>query len=236
MATTLYPTPSTSNRRFPSTFPLELARLTLQEPFNLLSSYINIHTHVHPRGEGEATLPSLGLHPWHLTPDWQEQLAAIEAQLTTAPTATLIGECGLDRACTTPYDLQLAAFQAQIALSERLQKPLILHCVRAIDDVLHLYRGTRQPWIWHGFRGKPQQLQQLITHGFYISFGFLHNADSLRACPRQRLFLETDEDPRPIALLYESAATLRSTTVEALNHQLWDNTQALFHNNPTRLS
>lgn len=141
---------------------------------------------------------------------------------------TLIGECGLDRACTTPYDLQLAAFQAQIALSECLQKPLILHCVRAIDDVLRLHRGIRQPWIWHGFRGKPQQLQQLINHGFCISFGFLHNADSLRACPPERLFLETDEDPRSIALLYATAADLRGTTLEALKRQLWDNTQTLF--------
>ena len=142
---------------------------------------------------------------------------------------SLIGECGLDRLCATPYDLQLAAFEAQIALSEELCRPIILHCVRALDDVLRLKRGTTQPWIWHGFRGKPQQLQQLLDHGFYVSFGFRHHADSLRACPSDRLFLETDDTPAPIAPLYATAAGLRATTEDELREQLWDNVNALFH-------
>ena len=134
-----------------------------------------------------------------------------------------MGECGLDRLCATPYDLQLAAFKAQIALSEELQSPLILHCVRALDDVLRLKRGTTQPWIWHGFRGKPQQLQQLLDHGFYISFGFRHNVDSLRQCPSDRLFFETDDLPAPIVPLYAIAAQLRNTTPEVLCEQVWKN-------------
>ena len=142
---------------------------------------------------------------------------------------SLIGECGLDRLCATPYDLQLAAFEAQIALSEELCRPIILHCVRALDDVLRLKRGTTQPWIWHGFRGKPQQLQQLLDHGFYVSFGFRHHADSLRACPSDRLFLETDDTPAPIAPLYATAAGLRATTEDELREQLWDNVNALSH-------
>ncbi len=142
---------------------------------------------------------------------------------------SLIGECGLDRLCATPYDLQLAAFEAQIALSEELCRPIILHCVRALDDVLRLKRGTTQPWIWHGFRGKPQQLQQLLDHGFYVSFGFRHHAESLRACPSDRLFLETDDTPAPIAPLYATAAGLRATTEDELREQLWDNVNALFH-------
>ena len=141
---------------------------------------------------------------------------------------SLIGECGLDRLCATPYDLQLTAFEAQIALSEELCRPIILHCVRALDDVLRLKRGTTQPWIWHGFRGKPQQLQQLLDHGFYVSFGFRHHADSLRACPSDRLFLETDDTPSPIAPLYATAANLRATTDDELRGRLWDNVNALF--------
>ena len=185
--------------------------------------YLNIHTHT-PAHEGEQTLPAAGLHPWYLTPEWPAALAQLEQQLKPG---VLIGECGLDRLCPTPYPLQLAAFEAQIQLSERRRLPLILHCVRALDDVLRLKRGTRQPWIYHGFRGKPQQLHQLLDHGFYISFGYLHNAESLRACPLDRLFLETDDTPRPIAPLYAIAANLLSTTPEALNRQLWQNAAAI---------
>lgn len=178
--------------------------------------YLNIHTHTRTR-EDELHLPSFGLHPWHLTDHWEQELKAFDGH------SILIGECGLDRLCETPYELQLKAFQAQIQLSERLELPLVLHCVRALDDTLRLKRGTRQPWIFHGFRGKPQQLQQLLDHGFYISFGFRHNTESLRACPSDRLFLETDDSPEPIASLYETAADLRATTADALNNQLWQN-------------
>lgn len=178
--------------------------------------YLNIHTHTRTR-EDELHLPSFGLHPWHLTDHWEQELKAFDGH------SILIGECGLDRLCETPYELQLKAFQAQIQLSERLELPLVLHCVRALDDTLRLKRGTRQPWIFHGFRGKSQQLQQLLDHGFYISFGFRHNTESLRACPSDRLFLETDDSPEPIASLYETAADLRATTADALNNQLWQN-------------
>ncbi len=138
-----------------------------------------------------------------------------------------IGECGLDRICDAAYDLQIEAFKAQIELSERLSLPIILHCVRSLDDVLRLKQGTHQPWVWHGFRGKPQQLKQLLDHGFYVSFGFRHNPDSLLSCPSDRLFLETDDTPQPIVPLYANVAQRRHTTSEALNKQLWQNLAAL---------
>lgn len=196
-------------------------------PFRTSSTFkmpfLNIHTH-QPLAEDEFTVPSYGVHPWDVTAA-MDIPQAIQAAIRGAESEGffLIGECGLDRLCASPYDLQLAAFKEQIALSEQLQRPLILHCVRALDDVLRLKRGTRQPWIWHGFRGKPQQLQQLLDHGFYVSFGFRHNAESLRTCPADRLFLETDDDPRPIRLLYATAAALRHTTPEALAAQLQEN-------------
>ena len=182
--------------------------------------YLNLHTH-HPLSEDEATIPAFGLHPWYLTEDWKQDLSQLIA--AHPEPFFLVGECGLDRLCDIPYDRQLEAFEAQIAWSERLGCPLLLHCVHAVDDVLRLKRGTHQPWIYHGFRGKPQQLEQLLTHGFYVSFGFRHNADSLRTCPADRLFLETDDTPQPIAPLYVTAAQLRNTTSAALCEQLWHN-------------
>lgn len=193
---------------------------------NLPETYLNFHTH-HPLASGEDTIPSFGLHPWYLSDRWQEDLDEI-VQNRDCSARFLIGECGLDRVCTTPYDRQLSAFEAQIALSEQWQRPLVLHCVRAFDDVLRLKRGTHQPWIYHGFRGKPQQLEQLLAHGFYVSFGFQHHAESLRICPAERLFLETDDRPEPIAPLYEQVAQHRKTTTAALREQLWHNVERIF--------
>ena len=92
-----------------------------------------------------------------------------------------------------------------------------------MDDVLRLKRGTHQPWVWHGFRGKSTQLQQLLSHGFYVSFGLQYNVESLRQCPADRLFLETDDQPAPIAFLYNTAAQLRGTTTDLLCKQTWNN-------------
>lgn len=200
---------------------------------------LNIHTHRTP-AEDEITIASFGLHPWHLDADWRQSLDAMTDELmafcqtehaasllamNTAP--CFIGECGLDRQCDTPYDLQLAAFEAQIALSERLRLPLVLHCVKATDDILRLRRGARQPWIWHGFRGKPQQMEQLLRQGIYISFGTRHNDESLLQCPVNSLFLETDDQPMPISTLYQKAAKLRGTTPEALADQLLQNLKTI---------
>jgi len=187
---------------------------------------LNIHTHcICP--EGEQTVPSVGLHPWDVTEplvtNIQEYLFKLAEPLLRSEKDFFLGECGLDRACATDYALQLEAFQAQIALSEQWQRPLILHCVRALDDVIRLHRKTTQPWIWHGFRGKPEQLSQLLREGFYISFGWKYNEASLLACPLHRLFLETDNGPASISPLYEQVASLRGLSVEALSDQTWNN-------------
>lgn len=189
--------------------------------------FLNIHTH-HPLHEGEATVRSYGLHPWHLTEDWRAQLPQLEESL--AASDAFVGECGLDRLCSTPYALQLEAFGAQIEISERYGRPLVLHCVRALDDVLSMKRGTRQTWIFHGFRGKPQQLQQLLDHGFFVSFGYHYNESSVNLCPANRFFLETDDAPQPIVPLYEAVARRRIISVEDLQKQLWNNLQSAVRN------
>lgn len=188
-------------------------------------NYLNFHTH-HPLPPNETTVSSFGLHPWHLTEQWPEELRLL---VQASQKADFIGECGLDKRCSIPYEWQLAAFEAQVSLSEQLSRPVIIHCVRAIDDILRIKRGTRQPWIFHGFRGKPQQLHQLLSFDFFISFGFRYNSDSLRLCPADRLFLETDDTAQPITTLYEEVAQQRGCSAEALCVRVWDNLSTLTH-------
>ena len=152
-----------------------------------------------------------------------------------------LGESGLDRLCDTPYDLQLQVFREEVSLSEELQKPLFLHCVRAIDDVLRIRKelNARQPWIWHGYLGKAQQLQRLLDlpsslrgekeGGFYFSFGTKFNTEALLACPLDRLLLETDDDTQhPIADLYAQVAQLRGISLDTLIRQMHENFHVLF--------
>ena len=203
--------------------------------------YIDFHTH---KRLAEPHILALrdgidtwGIHPWSMhnaefiihnysspceSPQYPLPNTHYPIPNTLAQRILCIGECGLDKACDSPYQQQLEAFRHCILLSEEMQLPLILHCVRAVDDCLRLRTELRcrQPWVWHGFRGKPQQLRQLLAKGFYFSFGFHYNQESLVACPADRLLLETDEDPRPIPQLYQQVAQARGLSEAQLLHQV----------------
>lgn len=184
--------------------------------------YLNIHTHQQLHN-GEFTVPSFGLHPWNVTDSWHDDIDKVECQIKTFlanESMCLVGECGLDRLYNATYQQQLDAFKAQVEISERHRLPMIIHCVKAWDDLLRLRRSASLPWVIHGFRGKPTQLWQLLNHDCLISFGFYYNIDSLRECPLERMFLETDVIDRPIAELYQSVAQVKGLTVEALQQQM----------------
>lgn len=137
---------------------------------------------------------SAGIHPWWITPDWQPLFLRVQ-QWATHPQVVYIGETGLDRLQDTPLDLQLQVFRAHILLAEQVQKPLLIHCVKAQEQLLALRRELRpvQPWILHGFRGKPQQMRQLVQAGLYLSFGPLFHPQSWQQCPPERRLVETDD-------------------------------------------
>ena len=90
---------------------------------------------------------------------------------------------------------QLQILKMQIDLSERLRKPLILHCVKSADVIMGLKRdlNPEQPWIIHGFRGKPQQASQLTGKGIYLSFGEKFNPATVLEMPDNMILAETDE-------------------------------------------
>ena len=106
----------------------------------------------------EATYLSVGIHPWYLTQeDIQLQLEWLNNRLQDQRIIA-IGESGLDKCCRTPLDLQLEAFEKQTARSESLHLPMILHVVRAYQEIIACRKNLRacQPWIIHGFRGKKE--------------------------------------------------------------------------------
>ena len=168
---------------------------------------IDIHTHVLPKESGTALvcigcgpIPpepghyfSAGLHPWDVTANDDEKYRALE-DLIANPRVLAIGECGFDALKGPSHELQEQAFIRQAELSERYKKPMILHVVRDFDTVIRLRKTLKptQPWLIHGFRGNPTQMNQLHTQGILVSFGPNPNPESLKAIPSNRLFLETD--------------------------------------------
>ncbi len=159
-----------------------------------------IYGHAYP----DTALYSAGLHPWHITEATFEAAKFwLDAQ-ARQPQCVAVGEAGLDKICTTDWDLQLRAFNHCIRLAIALRKPLVIHCVRAYDEVLALKKnygaaGDAIPWIFHGFNKKPQVADMLLRAGASLSFGAAildtegTAAESLRNCPSGRYFFETDD-------------------------------------------
>ncbi len=195
---------------------------------------IDIHTHNNTAGNtifNSGTLYladkkiSVGIHPWYINAEWKNKLATIVG-FAGKGNVVAIGECGIDiLKSPAPVELQEEIFKAHILLAEELRKPLIIHCVKAYDRLIALRNELKpqQAWIVHGFRGKPQQTEQLIKAGFYISLGERFNPDSTKAIPADRLFIESDESHATIADIYAIVAKTMGTTIEALAVQTVQN-------------
>ncbi|MCK9605619.1 MAG: TatD family hydrolase [Methylomonas sp.] len=181
---------------------------------------------------------SLGIHPWFI--ERQNIDSALQAliALKDHPKLLAIGECGLDKCIDTPMSMQIEVFSRQIQLSEDFGKPLIIHCVRAFAELLHLKKSQApsQAWIMHGFTGRPGLAAQLIQHGCYISFGKAlllpgsPASQTLQAIPINRLFLETDAADLSIDTIYAAAAKIRGIDPAHLRRQIHTNFSNVFLN------
>ena len=157
-------------------------------------------------------------------------------KLADLPNVLAIGECGLDKLCHTDCDLQVNVFKQQIGLANKLDKPLIVHCVRAFDELIKIIDGQPPsvPVVVHGFNKKGSIAEALIGRGIYLSFGaaILKNgspaADALKQMPADRCFLETDNAEVPIYDIYRAAASIRQISEEAVILQVQQNFATVF--------
>ncbi|NBH91968.1 TatD family hydrolase [Duncaniella muris] len=149
---------------------------------------------------------SVGIHPWNATRVAPADLRLLRA-LVAQPQVKAIGECGLDPLRQNPdnadlniadraslISLQTDLLHLHFELSELWCKPLLLHIVRTYPEIIGLRRKWKpaQPWIIHGFRGRPQLARQLLADGFYLSFGAKYNPESFALTPPDRRLRETD--------------------------------------------
>lgn len=153
---------------------------------------------------------SVGIHPWHAADISAEDRLRLE-KVAERRDVVMIGESGLDRMCDTPLKIQEQTFRDMIELSERVRKPLIIHAVKAFQDIIAIHREMHpvQPWIIHGYRGKPEMALQLLREGFYLSLGQRYNEAALAVIPSDRLLCESDEADSPPCLGAATAENLQ---------------------------
>ncbi|MDR1517234.1 MAG: TatD family hydrolase [Dysgonamonadaceae bacterium] len=171
---------------------------------------------------------SCGIHPWHAE-DSENQMLYL-AEIASDPRIIAIGETGLDKLKGPSYDLQIPVFKKHIELSENLGKPVIVHCVKAWDELIRVYKETNptQPWIIHGFRGKPELAKHLVKEGFLFSFGEDINVESMQFIPTKSMFCETDDAEMDIREIYLQAAQALDMELEAFAKIVAENVYRVF--------
>ena len=162
---------------------------------------------------------SVGIHPWSPDKSLMEKIC----EYASLPTVLAIGETGLDKITAKNIDdfnIQQELFTEHIILSEKVEKPLIIHCVKAWEELLRMHKTAKplMPWIIHGFKGKAVLAEQLLNAGIYLSFGVTHNTDSLKAAwDKQRVFAETDDTNADIRDIYKDIANKLNISTEELS-------------------
>lgn len=210
----------------------------------------NLHTHKpsndanifdivnrYPYEEIDVPYFSTGIHPWHIDENkLNEHLAIVEERLLL-PGCLAIGECGLDKRIEKSMDLQLEVFEKQLLLAKKYQKPVILHLVAAFQELIEVKNRINPgvPMVVHGFSKNIQVAQQLLSNGFYLSFGkyLLRNpelSEVFAAVPSNRFFLETDSIEESITEVYDKASVARKIKIEDLKHIVSTNFKTVFKN------
>lgn len=161
--------------------------------------------------------PMIGLHPEEVKADWKEQLKKIEAILDAHLTAVdglngikyksdyiAIGEIGLDFYWSREFEKeQLAAFEKQVEWSCETGLPLMIHCRKAQNEMLHILRKWKNNLpggVFHCFTGNQQEAKELLEYDNFVlgiggvsTFKSSHLREDLPAAvPLERIVLETD--------------------------------------------
>lgn len=211
--------------------------------------FFNLHTHKYSKRpnilelvnqypwEFDETIPnySIGIHPWYINQQrLTDDLKMIDKKLGLSNCLAL-GECGFDKRIEIPLALQQDVFVQQILLAEKHQKPLVLHCVAAFQEVIALKKELKVsiPMIIHGFSKNEQTAKHLIDNGFYISFGkyLLRNPDLksvFLSVPDNRIFLETDTVEESIEEVYALAAAYKEMSIEEMKELVNTNFENVF--------
>jgi TatD DNase family protein len=154
---------------------------------------------------------AVGVHP-NNAGSWNANTSISLQALCVNPRVKAIGEIGLDyyRKHSTP-EAQKAILKEQLTLAAAVDKPVVLHCRAAFDDLFDILTAwqtqlpatstqlIKHPGVFHSFGGDSLQAQKAIEMGFYLGINgsiTFKNAtatrEMLQSVGIERLVLETD--------------------------------------------
>ncbi|TVQ51057.1 MAG: TatD family deoxyribonuclease [Phycisphaerales bacterium] len=157
---------------------------------------------------------SSGMHPLHSDDaiDWD-----VLREVGEDPNCVAWGELGLDNHYDKPpRALQDRVLEEQLThlarwKTEGLDKPIVVHCREAFDDLIPVLRDSAfapERFVFHCFTGSEDDARKVLDFGAWISFTGVvtfRNAPEVAAAaklvPRDRIMVETDApflSPEPV--------------------------------------
>jgi TatD DNase family protein len=198
-----------------------------------------------------------GIHPLHSDDpiDW-EQLRRAAAH----PRCVAWGELGLDRHHQTPpLSVQRPLLEEQLVHiarwrheDPRLDKPVVIHCREAFDDLIPVLAASDLPadrFVFHCFTAGEREMRMLLDFGASVSFTGVvtyRNArethEAARLAPPERVMVETDapfltpephrtvrpNEPRFVVHVADALAELWKQPQEYVRELMFNNARDFF--------
>lgn len=214
--------------------------------------YFNLHTHQYTNDvetlelvnqypqefDDTVSFYSIGIHPLFIDIERLESDFQILEQKVALSGCLAVGECGLDKRSETSFNIQLEVLERQLLIAEKFQKPVVIHCVLAFQELVEMKKRLKitTPILIHGFSKKEQLAKQLLNNGFYLSFGknLLRNPELESVfvnTPDNRFFLETDMIEEGIRDVYALAAKYKNKPVTEIQELVKHNFGIAFKSN-----
>ena len=203
---------------------------------------VNIHTHYNRADSIEIVncsekfdftrYYSFGIHPW----DSETNILNFSEIENKAQDKFMlaIGEIGLDKIKGPALEIQKTCFIDQVLIAEKINRPVIIHCVKAWNEIKTIKKEIqpKQTWIFHGF-SKVAILDSVLQEGLMVSIGagIMNNTklqEALLRIPNDQLFLETDDSEITILEIYQKVSTLKKLSLSELEEIIENNFKRIF--------
>ncbi len=202
--------------------------------------------------------PTVGMHPndaeIELKSDYQERFESLVSKNRNKIVA--IGECGLDIYITNdkktdPNSIkaQIELFEFQLAIAEKHQLPVIIHCRNGWSEIFKILDKYRLVGgVFHCWTGGVNELNEAQKRGFFVAFGGIltfKNAgevlESAKIANLEQVVLETDSpflapeglrgsrnEPKNVRIVAEFLAKVRGLEIGYIEDVTSRNAKRLF--------
>jgi TatD DNase family protein len=200
---------------------------------------------------------AVGIHP-NDGLKWTDDSAKELNEMLQHPRVLAVGEIGLDYyRLYAPQAIQVDILRQQLALAAHHNKPVIIHCRLAMEDLWPIMKKWQEslttslknhPGVFHSFDSDLIIASEIIDHSFFIGVSgpvtYKNATDrhkTISSLPLEKLVLETDapflsphplrgriNEPANIPIIAEKVAQLLNCSVEKVAQITSGNAQKIF--------